>query len=359
MERIERVEIDLIPYRLDKPMGGSGVSAVDLLTVSVATGDGATGWGFSYVIGGGAGPLTAIAEGLADRFLRGQALAPAPALWRRIAASFNRTGAGWNRLALAAIDLALWDIAARRAGVALGLAMGGEARACPVYASGPFQPGMAPDAAAEAALAAVAQGYRGVKPRVAARPEDAGLIAAVAAVLPPGASLMLDANEKGDLARAARLMDMAVDHGALFVEEPLPAADLGGYRRLASRHGAHLATGEHLQTAEAFEPYVAGGLAATLQPDLAMIGGLTPCLELARVARFHGLGVAPHFLPSLFVHLAAADPAVTWLESFPLLEPLFDGVPELAGDGTLTIDPARPGHGLTLSRRALAAKAAA
>ncbi len=85
-----------------------------------------------------------------------------------------------------------------------------------------------------------------------------------------------------------------------------------------------------------------------------MIGGLTPSLALAEVAGFHGLGVAPHFLPGLFVHLAAAVPAVTWLEDFALLEPLFDGMPAMAADGTMTIDARTPGHGLSLSQRARA-----
>lgn len=353
MPRIERTDITLFTYTLDKPMGGSGVSAVDVLCVDLTDSDGATGMGFSYVIAGGGGPLKPIAEALADRFLRGRELAAPQHVWRQIANSFNRTGAGWNLLALAAIDVALWDLHAKRRGEPLAVAMGGAVRPAPVYASGPFQPGMAPDAAVEAALAAIAEGHRGVKPRVAASPADDAMVASVAKALPAGYSLMLDANEKGDLARAARLIDMARDHGALFVEEPLPSADLGGYRRLAERSGAMIATGEHLQGRVAFEPYVAGGMAAILQPDLAMVGGLTPCLGLARVAEFHGLGIAPHFLPSLFVHLAGASPAVTWLESFPLLEPLLDGVPPLAKDGTMAAQADRPGHGLGLSDKAL------
>lgn len=354
MARIVSCEIELLVYRLDRPMGGSGVSQVDLLAAELCDKEGAKGFGFSYVIAGGGAPLVPICRALADRFLAGQP-APAPqAAWQTMARSFNRTGAGWNMLALAALDVALWDLAAVRAGVPLGVAMGGAARPVPVYASGPFQPGMAPEAAADAARAAVETGFRGVKPRVGAVPQDASMIAAVAAALPSDRSLMLDANEKGDLARARRLLDVAGAHGALFVEEPLPASDLGGYRRLAGGSGPAVATGEHLQTMAAFEPYVADRLAAVLQPDLAMAGGLSPALALSQVAAFHGLSVAPHFLPGLFVHVAAASPAVTWLEDFPLLEPLFDNLPEMRTDGTMTVPADVPGHGLQLSDRARA-----
>jgi len=354
MSRIAECAVDLITYRLDRPMGGSGVSEVDLLIAELKDDHDATGFGFSYVIAGGGAPLAPLCRSMADRFLLDKPVAPPQATWRTIAKSFNRTGSGWNMLALAALDVALWDLTAKRAGVPMGVAMGGVLRAVPVYASGPFQPGMAPAAAADAALAAVEAGFRGVKPRVGAVPQDDALIAAVTGALPADRFLMLDVNEKGDLARARRLLEVARDHGVLFVEEPLPASDLGGFRRLADGASVTVATGEHLQTLAAFEPYVADRLAGILQPDLAMIGGLTPSLALAEVAAFHGLGVAPHFLPGLFVHLAAAAPAVTWLEDFALLEPMFDGMPAMAPDGTMSVDAATAGHGLSLSDRARA-----
>lgn len=352
MAEITRATVNLFTYRLDKPMGGSGVSEVDVLWIELTDHDGATGSGFSYVIAGGGGPLKPIAQGLIDRFISAQTIPVPQANWRTIAKSFNRTGRGWNMLALAAIDVAVWDLHARRLGVPLGIALGGDVRPTPVYASGPFQPGMTPEAAVEAAHEALAAGYLGIKPRVGAVPADDDVIAAVAKAVPSDRSFMVDANEKGDLVRARRLLDCARDHGALFVEEPLPANDLGGYRRLAGSYGAMIATGEHLQSQTEFEPYIDDGMAAILQPDLAMIGGLTPAMALAEAASLHGLAVAPHFLPSLFVHLATAAPSVTWLEEFPLLEPMFDGVPKLTKDGTMSIDPNIPGHGLTLSEQA-------
>lgn len=76
-----------------------------------------------------------------------------------------------------------------------------------------------------------------------------------------------------------------------------------------------------------------------------MMGGLTECLRVARLAEALGLEVAPHFLPNLFVHLAAASPSVTWLEDFPLLEPLLGNPQTFDGSGRLSL-PDTPGHGL-------------
>jgi L-alanine-DL-glutamate epimerase-like enolase superfamily enzyme len=86
-----------------------------------------------------------------------------------------------------------------------------------------------------------------------------------------------------------------------------------------------------------------------IQPDLAMVGGLTPVLEIATLAEAFDAIVSPHFLPGLFAHVAAAAPALRWLEEFPLLEPLFDGWPGIDANGAM-IASAAPGHGLTLSQ---------
>ncbi|MCX7684324.1 MAG: hypothetical protein N2Z67_03510 [Acetobacteraceae bacterium] len=349
---IARTGIRHLRIRFDRPVGGSGVATVDVIAATLTDADGAEGLGFSYVIGGGGEAAAAIAASLAERFLAGRPV-PAPRIaWRRMAASFNRSGPGPNLVALAALDVALWDLAARRAGVPLAVALGGEARAVPVYASGGFRPGESPGAAAETAVRAAGRGYRGVKPRVNAERQDEKLIERVAGILPPGVELMLDANEKGDLARAPRLLAAAAAHGALFVEEPLPAHLLPAWRSLRAGAPCALAGGEHLQTMAEVLPFLSEGLVGVVQPDLAMMGGLSPCLAVAEVAAAFGIAVSPHFLPGLFVHLAAAAPAVTWLEDLPLIEPVFVGWPEMTKDGLLSPREA-PGHGLSLAEDAL------
>jgi L-alanine-DL-glutamate epimerase-like enolase superfamily enzyme len=157
----------------------------------------------------------------------------------------------------------------------------------------------------------------------------------------------VDANEKCDAASARWLLAAARDRGVLFVEEPLPATALEGYRALAASGGAAMAAGEHLQGRASFLPFLSERLVGVIQPDLAMAGGLTPILEIAALADAFGAAVSPHFLPGLFVHVAAACPALVWLEEFPLLEPLFEGWPVPRSDGTL-VPPDGPGHGLSV-----------
>jgi L-alanine-DL-glutamate epimerase-like enolase superfamily enzyme len=82
-----------------------------------------------------------------------------------------------------------------------------------------------------------------------------------------------------------------------------------------------------------------------LQPDFFKMGGLTEALRVARAAEACGIDVAPHFMPLVAAHLAAAQPNVVWLEELPLIEFLFGGMPRLDAEGRLAIGDA-PGLGL-------------
>lgn len=348
MTKIADIDISLLEIKFDKPRGGSGVRQVDLIAADIRDDDGRTGLGFSYVIGGGGGIVATIADQLAQRFLADAVLSHPETHWAEIETSFNRTGGGPNLVALAALDVAMWDLHARRSDETLSLAMGGNGDAVPIYGSGGFSPAMKPEEAAETAVALRDAGFRGVKPRVNAQPADAAVIEAVRGAVGDEISVMVDANEKGDLMRASRLLSAAAEHGVLFVEEPLPARDLLGYRTLAQNAPCTIAAGEHLQGLDRFTAMMVDGVVSTIQPDLAMAGGLTPCLAVARAAAPLGVVVAPHFLPGLFVQFAGIAGSGLWIEDFPLLEEAFEGWPEMAADGTMAARET-PGHGLTLT----------
>jgi L-alanine-DL-glutamate epimerase-like enolase superfamily enzyme len=352
MSVVRRAEASLIPFKLDRPVGGSGVGLVDVIVVELEDADGASGLGFSYVLGGGGGlALMAVRDQLA-RFVTGRPAIAPRALWKNIQRTFNRSGFGPNLIGLAALDTATWDLHARRAGVPLGVAMGGEPHSVPVYGSGGFNTDQSDAEAADVASAHLARGLRGVKPRVAGVPKDAKVLTAVRHAVGDAVHVMTDANEKCDLASAQWLLTLARDVGVLFVEEPLPSQAVSGYRLLKETTNVPIALGEHMQDSAQLVALMAERTASVIQPDLAMIGGLTPVLDLAMIAEALDVTVSPHFLHGLFAHVAAASSSLRWLEEFPLLEPLFDGWPKIGSEGTVSAAES-PGHGLSLSDRAL------
>ncbi|SIO48362.1 L-alanine-DL-glutamate epimerase [Bradyrhizobium erythrophlei] len=351
MSRIERASAKLVEFKLDQAVGGSGVAAVDVIIVQLEDAEGAKGLGFSYVLGGGGGLSFAATEAQLARFIRGKTPAPPRATWQNIVRGFNRTGFGPNLVGLAAIDVAMWDIRARRQGIPLGVAMGGESRLIPVYGSGGFNTQQSSDEAADVAAAHVLRGMRAVKPRVGGVPKDAQVLSAVKRAVGDGIALMTDANEKCDFVTARHLMNVARDHGVLFVEEPLPWSAENAYTLLKGADSVPIAGGEHAQNHSQLTSMMRNGVLGVVQPDLAMIGGLTPVLNLSVVAEALGVTMSPHFLHGLFAHIGAASQSVRWLEEFPLLEALFEGWPALE-EGRIAIS-ASPGHGLSLSEKAI------
>ena len=346
----ERTNVRVVRFDLGRSVGGSGVSVVDVLIAEVVDSDGVTGLGFSYVIGGGAASALTAAKEQADRFICGQTPLHPQAHWRKIFGSFNRTGLGPNLIGLAAIDVALWDHHAKRRNVSLAVAMGGEPRAVEVYGSGGFAATQSPKEAADSAADQMARGFRTIKPRVKGAESDAALLTAVRQCVGSDIQIAVDANEKCDLPAARRLLSLARDHGILFVEEPLPATAFEAYRALAKMPVA-IAAGEHLQQRADFVSLMRCGALSVIQPDLAMAGGLSPILELATIAGGLDVTMSPHFLPGLFVHVAAAAPSIRLLEEFPLLEPIFEGWPERNPQSSTMRPSDVAGHGLVLSSR--------
>src|SRR5262249_61662798 len=120
----------------------------------------------------------------------------------------------------------------------------------------------------------------------------------------------------------------------------------GGHRGLASKLDLPLALGETLFSRAEFEAYLAADAVQVLQPDLTRLGGITPFLDIAALARQHSKTVAPHLLPEIAVQLACGLPQVTTVEYMPWLTPLFANSPAVR-DGRL-VPPDGPGLGLVV-----------
>ena len=194
---------------------------------------------------------------------------------------------------IAGLDVAAWDLAARRAGLPLRRYLDpdapGRVRA---YASG-----IALRAAPEMASAAREAGFDAVKVKVGFGAGEAAALAALGAALDPGCALMADANQAWDEGAATAFLRSTAALGLEWVEEPVIATAAGAvWQRLARAAPTPLAGGENLAGTEAFDEAVALGALSVIQPDVAKWGGITGCRRVARAARAAGRRYCPHFL---------------------------------------------------------------
>lgn len=218
---------------------------------------------------------------------------------------FAQTAARLHRIALqageigpvaqiaAGVDIAVHDLAARRAGQPLARHLGGEHLAVPAYASG-----LSPDRFEGQIARMRAMGYAHFKQRVGfGRDDSLPEAEAAAAGLSPSERMMLDANQAWDLATAVARAERLEQIDPLFLEEPLPAdAPVTDWQALAAATEIQLAAGENLRRREEFATAIDGGALGVLQPDACKWGGISGCLAVARAGHKQGIAYFPHYL---------------------------------------------------------------
>jgi L-alanine-DL-glutamate epimerase-like enolase superfamily enzyme len=206
---------------------------------------------------------------------------------------------------LAGLDLALWDLTARRAGVPLGRLLGAapECRSVPAYASG-----LNPDSAVEVVQRARADGFSAFKVKVAfGLEQDLAVIDRVSAGLGSSERLMVDANQGWEMPEARGAVPRIAERGVGWIEEPIPAdSPASDWAELAMRSRAPLAGGENVAGFPAFAALIAAGSHQVVQPDALKWGDVTGALAVARQAVARGLVYCPHWLGSGIGLLAAA-----------------------------------------------------
>lgn len=306
------VDAYVLRWPVKRPVQTSFGTMLDrpALLVRVEDGDGAVGWGevWCNFPGCGAEHRARLLETVVAPLIVGQAHASAEAAFahmsERTAVLAIQSGEpGPIAQVIAGIDLALWDMLSRRAGMPLWQFLGGASGTISVYASG-----INPDRPEDTVLAKHAEGYRAFKLKVGFGDErDLANVKAIQARLPQGNKLMLDANQAWDLEGALRMAGHLSAYAPMWLEEPLradrPAAE---WTHLAERTDIPLAAGENLIGAAAFETMINSRALNIVQPDLAKWGGISGCLPV--IDRIHeaGLCYCPHFLGAGVGQLASA-----------------------------------------------------
>ncbi len=331
----------------------------ELVLVEIETEEGERGVGWCTTAGVGAAAVHALIVGYLAPMLTGSDPRNTEQIWQRLWMECHAAGpAGITTLAVAAIDIALWDLKAKAAGEPLHRLLGGARQSVEVYASA-INLHLSKEALVEQARQQREEGYKSFKIKVGRQPlhEDRDRCLAVREVIGPECTLMLDANQKWTVGEAILRTRSLLDAGPLFIEEPLLSDTIGGHAKLRDATGMAIAVGEQLCNRYEFWNYVSAGAVDYLQPDVWKVGGITEFMKIAALGAASGIPLSPHGATELSVHLAAALPNALHVENIFGLN-LFDfgatATPLQILDGRYTLGT-EPGHGVVLDFDALAA----
>jgi L-alanine-DL-glutamate epimerase-like enolase superfamily enzyme len=332
-----------------KPM-----TEVVFLFAEITTELGHTGLGFSYSKRAG-GPAQyahakEVAEGLIGEDPNDIGKIYTKLLWA--GASVGRSGVATQ--ALAAIDIALYDLKAKRAGLSLAKFLGAYRDSVQTYnTSGGFL-NASLEEVKDRSTVLLEEGIGGIKIKVGLpdSAEDLRRVAGIRDHIGWDVPLMVDANQQWDRATALRMGRQLEQFNLIWIEEPLDAYDFEGHAHLANVLDTPIATGEMLASVAEHKGLIDANGCDIIQPDAPRVGGITQFLRLAALADERGLGLAPHFAMEIHLHLAAAYPREPWVEHFDWLDPLFNERLETKNGRMLV--PDRPGLGVTLSDQARA-----
>jgi mandelate racemase len=325
-----------------------------LVLIDVTTEQGVTGRGYvgPYHLPAAAALLPAIA-GLGAG-LRGRPAAPAAAAE---AARGWLAVAGYQGLALAAVaglDIALWDILAKAAGLPLARLLGGTLAPVPAYNSNGL--GLIPpsDVPGEAVDLLAEGGFVALKVRVgrAEAAQDVAAVRAARAAVGDEVVLVADYNQGLDLGEALQRCRALDGEGLSWFEEPLRYDDMDGHARLARDVATPVMLGENFYGPRAMLDAIRAQACDLVMPDLMRIGGVTGWLRAAAIAEVFGMPMSSHLYPEVSAHLLRVTPTRHWLEWQDWADPVLARPFEVTGGQVIVPDV--PGNGLDWDEAAVA-----
>lgn len=352
--KIERLEISVYRIPTDRPEadGTFRWDATTLVLVEAVADSGLRGLGFSY---------TAAAAGVLIRDMLAEVVVGRPvehpgAAWEAMVRAVRNIGlAGCAATAISAVDISLWDLSARAAGLPLFQLLGVYRERVPIYGSGGFT------SYSEAELEEqftgwVGQGIRKLKMKIGkdrgTRPEeDLARVSAVRQAIGSDVELFVDANGAYTASQAVRLARRFAEHDVSYFEEPVPFDHLDQLAFVRQRSPIAIASGEYAYSPFSFRNVLEAGAVDILQADATRCLGITGCMQAAALAYAFGIPFSTHTAHSIHAHIGCAVPQIDHLEYFHdhvrIENMLFEGALQ-PREGCLQPDMELPGIGLHL-----------
>ncbi|AWB23705.1 mandelate racemase/muconate lactonizing enzyme family protein [Methylobacterium currus] len=330
--------------------------AFELNTVQLRDADGAEGMGYTYTCGRNGAAIDAILRRDIPEQIVGEEADRIEHLWQRIWWGQHYGGRGGAAvLAQSAIDMALWDLKAKRLGQPLWTLLGGNDAKVPCYAGG-IDLQLPLDQLLRQTDDNLRKGFRAIKMKVG-RPklsEDVERVRAMREHLGEGFPLMVDANMRWSADEAIRAARALQPFEPTWLEEPVIPDDVAGQARVVREGGLPIAAGENLRSLWDFKQLIAAGGVTYPEPDVTNCGGVTPFMKIAHLAEAFNLPVTSHGAHDVTVHLLAASPNRSYLEAHGFGLDAYIAEPLTIEEG-FAVAPDRPGHGIAFDWKGLGA----
>ncbi len=356
--KVTRLQIQAVRVPLAKPIPSARIviNSADALLVSLHSDSGVVGEGMVFTLNGHRLPM------LRDMILSLEPLVVgcdpgmSGAVWSRAWADVAFLGhRGISVVALSAIDMALWDLRGKAAGMNVGRLLGASREAVPIYRSGGLRLSQSIEELQAEAEGFMSAGFRAMKMSLGktAISEDVARVRAVREAIGPGVKLMTDCNQQFSVPHAIRLGRQLEEFDLSWMEEPVNAHDHAGEAAVAAALDMPVASGENEYVRLGMLEMISKRSADILMPDLQRMGGPTEFIKVAHLAEAMNVPIAPHLFAEMSLPLATALPGAIYVELMPWFGPLYATQIEINSEG-LAVAPTGPGWGFSFDPEAVA-----
>lgn len=255
---------------------------------------------------------------------------------------------GTTSLAISAVDIALWDLKGHKLATPLWKLLGGHDPKVKAYAGG-IDLYFSIDELLEQTEGNLAKGFKAIKIKVGRDNlrEDIDRVSAVRNFIGDDIALMIDANMRWRIDEAIRAAKRLADYDIVWLEEPTIPDDIQGHIKIAQEGGLPIATGENFHTLYEFRQMINAGGVQFPEPDITTCGGITVGLKVAHLAEANNLPVTTHGVHDINVHLLAAVPNKSYLETHGFGLDQFITEPLILDENGFAVASERSGHGIT------------
>ena len=346
-----RVRAVKVPMAQPHRTASGTITECPLVLTDVFTEEGVVGHSYVFCYSTVAlKPTALLVKGL-EPLIVGQPVAPTE-IEQLLAARFRLLGPqGLTGIAMAAIDMALWDALARAHDLPLVRLLGGVPRPIPAYGATGFD---GADGSARVAAEWAERGFTGVKAKIGypnAR-EDVEVVRAMRHAVGDGFALMVDYNQSLMPTEAIDRGRRLDDEELTWIEEPTLADDYTGHARIAREVRTAIQCGENWWGTHNMRKAIDACACDYMMPDVMKIGGVTGWLRAAALGEAHGIRLSNHLFVEVSTHLLCVTPTAHWLEYAEWFNPIIEQ-PLRIVDGCTALDE-RPGSGVEWDEEAVA-----